>query len=51
MRTILFSAERVTMNNLESFVFIGFLLIFALIASGYAPIPGRTLIFSPKIRS
>lgn len=35
MRTILFSTQRVTANTMESLLFIGFLLIFALIASGY----------------
>ena len=35
VRTILFSTERVSMNNTEALLFIGVLLIFALIASGY----------------
>lgn len=35
MRVILFSTERVTVNTKESFLFIGFLLVFALTASGY----------------
>lgn len=35
MRVILFSTERVTVNSKESFFFILFLLMFALVASGY----------------
>jgi len=35
MRMILFSTERITANTKEAFGFIGFLLIFAIAASGY----------------
>ncbi|KAF5354141.1 hypothetical protein D9756_007296 [Leucocoprinus leucothites] len=35
VRTMIFSTERVSANNFEAFLFIGFLLIFALAASWY----------------
>jgi cation-transporting ATPase 13A1 len=40
VRTILYSSERVTENNRESFLFIFILLLFALAASGYVLMEG-----------
>lgn len=40
VRTMMFSAEQVSANNVEAFAFIGVLLIFALVASGYVLLKG-----------
>jgi cation-transporting ATPase 13A1 len=42
VRTMIFSTERVSANNLESFLFIGFLLIFAIAASWYVWVKGKS---------
>lgn len=43
VRTMIFSTDRVSANNLESFLFIGFLLIFAIAASWYVWVKGASL--------
>lgn len=40
VRTMMYSSERMSANNMESFIFIGFLLIFAIAASIYVLLHG-----------
>lgn len=43
VRTMIFSTERISANNVESFLFIGFLLIFAIAASWYVWVKGQRI--------
>ncbi len=47
LRTILFSTERVTVNNVEALLFIGVLLVFALVASAFVFLKGLVRVCVP----
>lgn len=51
VRTMIFSTERVSANTFEAFLFIGFLLIFAIAASAYVWIKGEHLVLAWSLAS
>ncbi|RKP09816.1 hypothetical protein THASP1DRAFT_34310 [Thamnocephalis sphaerospora] len=51
VRTMVFNTEHVSANNMEAFLFIGFLLIFAIIAAGYVWVIGKSRYNEDRKRS